>query len=113
MYTALDAAEELAKDGVETQVLDLRSILPLDEEAILETAMKTNKVIVLHEATLTGGPGGEIVARIAEKAFDFLDGPVMRVAAQDTPVPFSPPLEEYFMPQVSDVLDTAKKLLAY
>lgn len=113
LYTALDAAEELAKDGVETEVLDLRSLQPLDEEAILETVMKTNKVIVLHEACLTGGFGGEIAARIAEKAFDFLDGPVVRVASQDTPVPYSPPLEEFFMPQVKDVTAAARKLLDY
>jgi 2-oxoisovalerate dehydrogenase E1 component beta subunit len=113
MYNALEAAEILAKDGVQTQVLDVRSLQPLDEEAILETAMKTNKVIVMHEACLTGGPGGELAARIAEKAFDFLDGPVLRVAAKDTPVPFSPPLEEYFLPQVDDVIEAARKLLAY
>jgi 2-oxoisovalerate dehydrogenase E1 component beta subunit len=113
VYTALDAAEILAKDGVQTEVLDMRSLQPLDEEALLETAMKTNKVIVLHEACLTGGAGGELVARIAEKAFDFLDGPIVRVAAKDTPVPFSPPLEEAFLPQVNDVVTAAKKLLAY
>lgn len=113
LYKALEAAETLAGEGVETEVLDLRSLQPLDEQAILDTAMKTNKVIVLHEACLTGGAGGEIAARIAEKAFDFLDGPVVRVAAKDTPVPYSPPLEEYFMPQVEDILDAARKLLAY
>jgi pyruvate/2-oxoglutarate/acetoin dehydrogenase E1 component len=113
VYKALEAADELAKDGVATEVLDLRSLQPLDEDAILETAMKTNKIIVLHEACLTGGAGGEIAARIAEKAFDFLDGPIVRVAAKDTPVPFSPPLEDFFTPQVSDILDAAKKLLAY
>ncbi|UCG50389.1 MAG: alpha-ketoacid dehydrogenase subunit beta [Candidatus Latescibacterota bacterium] len=113
VYTALEAAESLTAEGVETEVLDIRTILPLDEEAVLETAKKVSKVIVLHEACLTGGAGGEIVARIAEKAFDFLDGPVMRVAAQDTPVPYSPPLEEYFLPQTDDVLQAARKLLAY
>lgn len=113
VYTALEAAEELAKQGVETEVVDLRSLQPLDEEAILETARKTNKVIVLHEACLTGGAGGEIAARIAEKAFDFLDGPVMRVAAKDSPVPYSPPLEEYFLPNKNDVLEAARTLLAY
>lgn len=113
VYNALDAAEILAKEGVETEVLDLRSLQPLDEEAMLETAMKTNKVIVLHEACLTGGVGGDLAARIAEKAFDFLDGPVVRVAAKDTPVPFSPPLEEAFLPQVDDVVEAARKLLAY
>lgn len=113
VYTALDAAEILAKDGVQTEVLDMRSLQPLDEDALLETAMKTNKVIVLHEACLTGGAGGELAARIAEKAFDFLDGPVIRVAAKDTPVPYSPPLEHAFLPQVEDVLEAARKLLAY
>lgn len=113
VYIALEAADELAKDGVQTEVLDVRSLQPLDEEALLETAMKTNKVIVLHEACLTGGAGGELAARIAEKAFDFLDGPVVRVAAKDTPVPFSPPLEKAFLPQTEDVLAAARKLLAY
>ncbi len=113
VYTALDAAEELAKEGVSVEVLDLVSILPLDEDAILETAKKTGKVIMLHEATLTGGAGGEIVARIAEKAFEYLDGPIVRVAAADTPVPYSPPLEEAFLPQLSDVLEAARKLAAY
>ncbi len=113
LYTALEAAETLAKDGVETEVLDLRTLAPLDEEAILRTAERTSKVIVLHEACLTGGAGGEIAAIIAEKAFDFLDGPVVRVAAQDTPVPYSPPLEEFFLPQVGDVLAAARKLLDY
>jgi pyruvate/2-oxoglutarate/acetoin dehydrogenase E1 component len=113
MYTALDAAEVLAKDGVETEVLDIRTILPLDEEAVLESVARTNKVIVLHEACLTGGAGGEIAARIAEKAFDYLDGPVVRVAAKDTPVPYSPPLEEYFLPGVDDVLEAARRLLDY
>jgi pyruvate/2-oxoglutarate/acetoin dehydrogenase E1 component len=113
VYTALDAAEELSKEGIEIEVLDLRSLLPLDEDAILETARKTSKIIVLHEATLTGGPGGEIVARIAEKAFEFLDGPIMRVAPPDTPVPYSPPLEEAFLPQVSDVVAKARELAEY
>jgi len=113
VYTALEAADILAKDGVETEVLDLRTLAPLDEEAILQTAAKTAKVIVLHEACLTGGPGGEIAARIAEKAFDFLDGPVVRVAAKDTPVPYSPPLEEFFLPQVGDVVEAARKLVDY
>ncbi len=113
VYTALEAAEELAKQGVETEVVDLRSLQPLDEEVILETARKTSKVIVLHEACLTGGAGGEIAARIAEKAFDFLDGPVIRVAAKDSPVPYSPPLEEYFLPNKNDVLEAARTLLAY
>jgi len=95
------------------EVLDLRTILPLDEEAILATAKKTSKVIVLHEATMTGGPGGEIVARIAQKAFEYLDGPIVRIAPPDTPVPYSPPLEEAFLPQTKDIVTAARKLAAY
>jgi pyruvate/2-oxoglutarate/acetoin dehydrogenase E1 component len=113
VHTALEAAETLAEEGVEVDILDLRTLLPMDEEAILETTMKTNRVVVLHEATITGGPGGEIAARIVEKAFEFLDAPVVRVAPPDTPVPFSPPLEEYFLPQVEDVIEAVKKLVAY
>jgi 2-oxoisovalerate dehydrogenase E1 component beta subunit len=113
VYTALDAAEELALEGIDVEVLDMRSLLPLDEEAILETAKKTSKIIVLHEATLTGGPGGEIVARIAERAFEYLDGPIVRIAPPDTPVPYSPPLEEAFLPQVSDVVAKVRELAAY
>jgi pyruvate/2-oxoglutarate/acetoin dehydrogenase E1 component len=113
VYKALEAAEELAKDGISVDVLDLRTILPLDEEAILTTAKKTSKVIVLHEATMTGGPGGEVVARIAEKAFEYLDGPIVRIAPPDTPVPYSPPLEEAFLPQTSGIVAAARKLAAY
>jgi pyruvate/2-oxoglutarate/acetoin dehydrogenase E1 component len=113
VYKAMEAAEELYKDGIDVEVLDLRTILPVDEEAILATAKKTSKVIVLHEATLTGGPGGEVVARIAEKAFEYLDGPIVRIAPPDTPVPYSPPLEEAFLPQVSDIVARARKLAAY
>jgi len=109
----MEAAEELAKEGIEVEVLDLRTILPLDEEAILATAKKTSKVIVMHEATMTGGPGGEVVARIAQKAFEYLDGPIVRIAPPDTPVPYSPPLEEAFLPQVKDIVATARKLAAY
>ncbi len=113
VYRALEAADELAKDGISVEVLDLRTILPVDEESILATAKKTSKVIVLHEATLTGGPGGEVVARIAEKAFEYLDGPIVRIAPPDTPVPYSPPLEEAFLPQVNDIVARARKLAAY
>lgn len=113
VYKALEAAEELAKSDINIEVLDLRSILPLDEEAILATAKKTSKVIVLHEATMTGGPGGEVAARIAEKAFDYLDGPIVRIAPPDTPVPYSPTLEEAFLPQTRDIVAAARKLAAY
>jgi pyruvate/2-oxoglutarate/acetoin dehydrogenase E1 component len=113
VLTALDAAEELEKEGLEVEVLDLRTLAPMDKEAILATAKKTSKVLILHEASRTGGIGGEIAATICEEAFEWLDAPVVRVAATDTPVPYSPPLEEYHLPQVKDVVDAARKLAAY
>ena len=94
---------EAAREGRHrVEVVDLRTLLPLDEEAILATAAKTGKVLVLHEATRTGGPGGEIAALVAERAFEYLDAPVVRLAPPDTPVPYSPPLEEDFLPERRD-----------
>jgi 2-oxoisovalerate dehydrogenase E1 component beta subunit len=113
MYVALDAASELEKDGVSAEVIDLRSIIPFDEEAILESVAKTNRVIILHEAPLTGGAGAEFAARIAEKAFDYLDAPIKRVAALDVPTPYSPPLEAFALPNKDKVLAAARELLAY
>src|SRR5207253_7896206 len=111
--TALDAAGELEKEGLDVEVVDLRTLAPMDKEAILATVKKTSKVIVLHEASRTGGIGGEIAATISEEAFEWLDAPVVRVASIDTPVPYSPPLEEYHLPQVRDVVAAARKLAAY
>ncbi|OLE51560.1 MAG: alpha-ketoacid dehydrogenase subunit beta [Acidobacteria bacterium 13_1_20CM_3_53_8] len=111
--TALDAAEELEKEGLDVEVIDLRTLAPLDKEAILATVKKTSKVMVLHEASRTGGIGGEIAATIVEEAFEWLDAPVVRVASIDTPVPYSPPLEDYYLPQTKDVLEAARKLAAY
>src|ERR687886_1991812 len=113
VLTALDAAGELEREGLDVEVLDLRTLAPMDREAILQTARRTSKVLILHEASRTGGIGGEIAATIAEEAFEWLDAPVVRVAATDTPVPYSPPLEEYHLPQVKDVVDAARKLAAY
>src|ERR1043165_929543 len=113
VLTALDAAEELEREGLDIEVLDLRTLAPMDREAILASARKTSKVLILHEASRTGGIGGEIAAAIAEEACEWLDAPVVRVAATDTPVPYSPPLEEYHLPQVKDVVDAARKLAAY
>jgi 2-oxoisovalerate dehydrogenase E1 component beta subunit len=113
VHVALEAAEAAAREGVEVEVLDLRTLLPLDEEAILATARKTGKVIVLHEATRTGGPGGEITALIAERAFEWLDAPVVRLAPPDTPVPYSPTLEEFFLPNAQKVADAIRALHAY
>src|SRR5213075_2224755 len=105
IYVADDAAAELAKDGVSVEIVDLRSILPFDEEAILESVAKTNRVIILHEAPLTGGAGAEFAARIAEKAFDYLDAPVKRIASLDVPTPYSPPLEEFYLPNATKVVN--------
>ena len=113
LYVADDAADALAKDGVSVEIIDLRSIIPFDEEAILESVAKTNRVIILHEAPLTGGAGAELAARIAEKAFDYLDAPIKRVAALDVPTPYSPPLEAYVLPNRDKVLAAARELLAY
>ena len=113
IYVADDAAADLAKDGVSVEVIDLRSIIPFDEEAILNSVAKTNRVIILHEAPLTGGAGAEFAARIAEKAFDYLDAPIKRVAALDVPTPYSPPLEAAALPDKARVLAAARELLRY
>ena len=113
VWTALEAAEQLAKEGVSLEVVDLRSLLPYDEQAVLATVRKCNKVILLHEGTRTGGMAGELAALLAEKAFEDLDGPIVRITAPDTPVPFSPPLEEFFLPNAKKVAEAARKLAAY
>src|SRR6185436_2388832 len=114
LYQALEAAEVLAKEeGIETEVVDLRSLLPLDKDAILNAAKKTGKVLVVHEDTRTGGIAGEIAAIINEEVFEYLDGPVLRVTAPDTPVPYAPSLEEFFLPNAEKVLTAARKLASY
>ena len=100
-------------DGVSVEVLDLRTLIPWDREAVLDSARRTSKVLVLHEDTRTGGFGAEIAATIAEEAFEHLDGPVKRIAAPDSPVPFSPPLEKAYIPQVDDVVAGLRELAAY
>jgi pyruvate/2-oxoglutarate/acetoin dehydrogenase E1 component len=113
LHVALEAAGVMGKEGIEVEILDLRTLSPLDREAIAATVRHTNKVIVLHEDVRTGGIAGEISAIINEAAFESLDGPIVRLTALDTPVPFSPPQEEFFLPNVSDVVREARKLLAY
>lgn len=113
VHAAREAAEVVETEGISVEIVDLRTLAPLDEETILESVRKTSKVIILHEATLTGGLGGEIAARITEKAFEYLDGPVVRIAAPDTPVPFSPPLEEAFLPNVNGIAEKARWLYRY
>jgi 2-oxoisovalerate dehydrogenase E1 component beta subunit len=113
VWTALEAAQQLEKEGISLEIVDLRTLLPYDERAVLASVRKCNKVILLHEDTRIGGMAGELAALIAEKAFDDLDGPIIRVTALDTPVPFSPPLEEYFLPNARKLADAARRLAAY
>ncbi|MCG8466979.1 MAG: alpha-ketoacid dehydrogenase subunit beta [Gemmatimonadetes bacterium] len=113
VHTADEAAERLAEEGVEVEIVDLRSLRPLDTEAIAATVRKTGRALVLHEAPGFGGFGGEISACVSEHAFEWLDAPVRRVAALDTPVPYSAPLEDAHLPSVADVVETAREQLAY
>ena len=114
VWKALEAAEQVAhEDGLSVEVLDLRSLLPMDDEAIVATVRKTNRVLIVHEDTRTGGIAGEITARINELAFEWLDAPVLRVTAADVPLPYSPPLEDYVLPQVSDIAKALRRLASY
>jgi 2-oxoisovalerate dehydrogenase E1 component beta subunit len=113
VHTALEASEILTKDGIDIEILDLRTVSPLDREAIAQTVKKTNKVIILHEHSRTGGLAGEIGAIINEEAFDDLDGPIVRIAGLDSAVPFSPPQEHHYLPKVEDVVRESRRLKAY
>jgi pyruvate/2-oxoglutarate/acetoin dehydrogenase E1 component len=114
VLNALDAAAILEKeDGLQVEVLDLRTLAPLDKSAILDTVKKTSRVIVLHEASITGGIGGEIAAIIAEEAFEWLDAPILRIGSIDTPVPAAPQLEDYYLPSIDEIVAAARKLASY
>jgi 2-oxoisovalerate dehydrogenase E1 component beta subunit len=114
VWKSLEAAEQLEKeDGLSVEVIDLRSIAPMDDEAIVATVKKTNRVLIVHEDTRTGGVAGEITARINELAFEWLDAPVLRVTAADVPLPYSPPLEDYVLPQTNDIVKAVRRLAAY
>lgn len=113
VHTALEAAQVLKENSVFCEIIDLRTILPLDKKAIFNTVKKTNKVVVLHEQTKTGSIGAEVSALINEYCFDYLDAPIIRVAAPDTPVPYSAQMEEAFIPQVKDVVSAVEKLMHY
>ena len=113
VHQAFEAAVRLSRKGVSAEILDLRTLLPLDREAIVATARKTGKVLIVHEATRTGGLGGEVAAAVAEGAFDRLDGPILRVTAPDTPVPFTAPLEDAFLPNADRIVAAAERLSAY
>ena len=113
VHRSLEAAAELARDGIRVEVLDLRTLLPMDEDAIVESVRKTGKLLIVHEDTRTGGIAGEISIRINERAFEWLDGPILRVTAIDSPVPFSGELEDYFLPSVADVVTAGRYLVDY
>ena len=110
VHKALAAAETLAKEGINAEVLDLRTLMPLDKEAILKSIGKTGKLVIVHEAVRTGGFGGEIAAIVADEGFDLLDAPIRRVTAPDTPVPFSPVLEIAYIPSEDKIINAIKGL---
>ncbi len=109
---ALEAAEDLSKEGIEIEVVDPRSLLPLDYETLIGSVKKTGRLLIAHEASKTGGIGGEIAAIAAKEAFGYLDAPIERVCAPDVPVPFSPPLEQFYIPKKEDIVNTARKMMA-
>ena len=114
VYQCLKAAKVLEEeDDLEVEVVDLRSLTPLDRETIMESVKHTNKVLIVHEDTLTGGIGAELAAILAEELFEYLDGPITRVAAPDAPFPYAPPLEAAFLPNSDKILSAARKLAAY
>ena len=113
VWVALEAADKLAEEGVQVEVVDLRTLVPLDRETVCQSAKKTSKVLLLHEDTRTGGMAGELAATITESVFEYLDGPILRVTAPDTPVPYSPALEEAFLPNAEKVIEKARWLYRY
>jgi len=108
---ALSAADKLAGDGISLEVVDPRTLSPLDEEAILNSVKKTHRLLIVHEEVKFAGSGAEIAAMVAEKAFDYLDAPIVRIGAPFTPVPFSPPLEQEFIPSEEKIIQAAKKMM--
>lgn len=113
VWKALEAAEQLASEGVSAEVLDLRTLAPLDDDAIFTSVRKTHRALVVHEDTRTGGLAGEIAARINESCFEWLDAPVLRVTAHDVPLPFAPALEDFVLPQTADIVRAVKRLASY
>ncbi len=114
VHKSVEAAEQLDReDGLSVEVIDLRTLLPLDDDTIVASVKKTGKLLIVHEDTRTGGIAGEIAIRVSEKAFEWLDGPILRVTAIDAPVPYSGSLEDYFLPQTDDVVTASRYLAAY
>jgi pyruvate/2-oxoglutarate/acetoin dehydrogenase E1 component len=107
-YLSAEAADELKKLDIDAEIVDLRTLKPVDMETVATSIKKTHRAVIVHEACLTGGFGAELTALIQSELFDYLDAPVTRVAAKDVPIPFSPPLEDFVLPSVSDVVAAAR-----
>ena len=110
VYEAIDAANRLEEEGISVEVVDPRTLVPLDEKMILESVKKTGRLVIVHEDNLTGGWGAEVAARVAEKAFDYLDAPIKRICAPDTPIPFAPVMEDYYVPSAADIVQGVREL---
>lgn len=113
LQKTMEAADLLSQDGISVEVLDLRTLLPLDKETVLNSVSKTSKALIVHEDTRTLGIGAEVAAIIADEGFGSLDGPVKRLTAPDSPVPYSPPMEDYYLPQVDEIVSVVKELVKY
>jgi pyruvate dehydrogenase E1 component beta subunit len=111
VHLSLEAADRLSQDGISAEVVDPRCLTPFDKETLFASVRKTNRVVIVEEGAKTGAFGAQVAAWIAEDIFDHLDAPVCRVAARDVPIPFSPPLEEYVLPQVADIVAAVRKVL--
>jgi pyruvate dehydrogenase E1 component beta subunit len=109
-YLSMKAAKELADMGIDAEVIDLRTLKPLDFDTVAESIQKTNRAVVVHEACLSGGFGAEVAAKISSELFDYLDAPILRVAAKDVPIPFSPPMEAFVLPKVEDVIKAVRQV---
>jgi pyruvate dehydrogenase E1 component beta subunit len=109
-YLSMEAAKELTGMGIEAEVIDLRTLKPLDFDTVSDSIKKTNRAVVVHEACLSGGFGAEVAARISSDLFDYIDAPILRVAAKDVPMPFSPPLESFVLPNVEDVINAVRRV---
>lgn len=111
VHRCLSVAEKLHKEGIEVEVIDLKSLCPLDMETVVDSVKKTNKVAIVHQACLTGGIGAEVGMRITEVTFDYLDSPVKRIGSRDVPVPFSPGLEDFIVPTEKRIEEEIKMIL--
>lgn len=112
VHKALEASETLSMEGIDLEIVDPRTLVPLDKATIIGSVEKTGRLLISHEANQTGGIGAEIAAVVAEEAIDCLDAPIGRVCAPDIPIPYSPPLEQHYLPQVDDIIGKARKMMS-